>query len=141
MIAWLRLGLVGWALSGHGGGSGAESEEEGPSAAAAADRGEGGLRSGGGCGARLECKPHAGCGPSGDAGGAWMASQGAWEPGADVAAARKAALGRMAKELIDAGRMEWLRSRYAHAECVCYAPASVTGEARLFLAIAAEFCC
>ncbi|GFR49794.1 hypothetical protein Agub_g11732 [Astrephomene gubernaculifera] len=56
---------------------------------------------------------------------------------------RRMAVGQMCKQLIDAGRLEWLQGRFQSAELVSYIGPEVTGENRLLLAVqplAADAC-
>ncbi|KAG2488324.1 hypothetical protein HYH03_013174 [Edaphochlamys debaryana] len=71
----------------------------------------------------------------GAVGAAGAAPPGEFDPAARLPRARRMAIGAMAKQLIDAGRLDWLTKRYGRAELVSYIGPEVTGENRLLLAV------
>ncbi|PNH01156.1 hypothetical protein TSOC_012968, partial [Tetrabaena socialis] len=58
-----------------------------------------------------------------------------YDPTSRLPRARRMAVGAMCKQLLDAGRLDWLRSRFRSAELVSYVGPEVTGENRLLLAV------
>ncbi|KXZ52615.1 hypothetical protein GPECTOR_9g660 [Gonium pectorale] len=59
-----------------------------------------------------------------------------FDPAALLPRSRRMAVGQICKQVIDAGRLDWLRSRFRSAELVSYIGPEVTGENRLLLAAA-----
>ncbi|EFJ48142.1 hypothetical protein VOLCADRAFT_117653 [Volvox carteri f. nagariensis] len=58
-----------------------------------------------------------------------------FDPVFRIPRAVRMALGQKCKQLIDAGRLEWLQRRFRRAEMVSYIGPEVTGENRLLLAV------
>lgn len=59
-----------------------------------------------------------------------------FDPARCLSRIERMALGQKCKQLIEAGRLEWMRGRFGACELVCYVGPEVTGENRLLLAVA-----
>ncbi len=58
-----------------------------------------------------------------------------FDPARCLSRCERMTLGQKCKQLIEAGRLEWLRGRFGACELVCYVGPEVTGENRLLLAV------
>ncbi|KAG2451847.1 hypothetical protein HYH02_003623 [Chlamydomonas schloesseri] len=151
LVSW----MTGWALCGHDAPAGsaaaaaecgeagcgeAEAGVEAEAAAAIVEVVEGGAQGSGAVGEQAQYARQEGLQQGqGQQQGRGQERAGVapapFDPATRLPRARRMAVGQMCKQLIDRGRLEWLRDKYARAELVCYIGPEVTGENRLLLAV------